>query len=151
MGLLSECTEANRIIHQPRSVTYSRRMIFGLWTYGSGAGIAWYTKAYELHRYCTASYSYVGLSKTAATDAVTKLVEMYTRAMYYSDWDETTGVFADKACGKMPMAEVVARTQNGHMWQVDVTIREDDSRLALSELTDPSAYFTLENARGYEI
>ena len=149
MGLLESCTATNRVIHTGKTVTYSRVKIFGSWTYAQGVFIYAKTEAWEYHRYCTLSYSYVGLTKAAAISAAATLATTYTRVTYYSDWDGANVTFAEKSGGAILMAEISPRQTQGDMWQVDVNVREDDSRRSLSNLT-PSSFFTAEDARSYD-
>lgn len=149
MALLTTCTAENRIVHSGKTVTYSRQKIYGSWVYLSGLTIKTESEAWEYHRYCSLSYSYVGLTKAAAMTEATTLATTYTRATSYSAWDSSTAAFAVKDGGSILMAEITPRQTQGDMWQVDVTVREDDSRRSLANL-DPTSFFTVENARTYD-
>lgn len=149
MGLLNTCTDVNKVIHQGKTVSYSVRRIYGSWCYGSGPTIAWKTQAWEYHRYCTCSYSYVGLDKDTATTYALDRISKYTRAIKYSQWDSTNGVFEPKEGGSACMAEINARPTQGNMWQIDITVREDDVRVSLTH-QEASSFFTTENNRNYD-
>ena len=149
MGLLTTCTDTNRVIHNGKTVTYSRRKIYGTWLYASGLTIVSKTEAWEYHRYCSLSYSYVGLTKAAAISCAATLVTTYTRSCSYSKWDATNATFSVADAGSQLMAEITPRQTQGDMWQIDVNVREDDSRQSLSVLS-PSSFFTAEDARSYD-
>jgi len=70
MGLLNTYTAANRVVTQGRTVTYSKSRIYGQWSYVSGMSVITIGSAWEYHRYCQKTYSYVGMDfDTAKTCA----------------------------------------------------------------------------------
>ena len=73
----------------------------------------------------------------------------YTRSCYYSKWDSANATFSVADAGSQLMAEITPRQTQGDMWQIDINVREDDSRQSLSVLS-PSSFFTAEDARSYD-
>lgn len=149
MALLNDCTAANRVIHSGKTVSYSRRVVYGSWSYASGTSIITNSRAWEYHRYCSLSYSYVGLTKDAAFSFAASKITLYMRDTNYSEWDSTSGVFTVKEGGSVLMAEITPRHTQGDMWQLDICVREDDSRMTLG-VVSPSSLFAVEDGRDYD-
>lgn len=151
MALLTTWTAANRVITTEKVITYSRSKIYGSWRWGE-AIIYTFNEAWEYHRYCTKTYSYVGLTKEAAMACATAMVEYYTRSTkvsYFASTGPTAGSFLPEDGGTVCMADVSPRMTAGGMWQVDISVREDDARLSRDSVP-PDALFTTENAREYD-
>lgn len=151
MALLTTWTAANRVITTEKVVTYSRSKIYGSWKWGD-AIVYTLNEAWEYHRFCSKTYSYVGLTKAAAVSCATAMVAYYTRATkvsYFSDSGNTAGSFLVQDGGTVCMADVSPRMTAGGMWQVDISVREDDARIR-RESVSPDSLFTTENAREYD-
>jgi len=76
------------------------------------------------------------------------MITLYTRDFKVSEWDGS-GVFVDKNGGSTCMADISIQKRNGHMYDVVISVREDDSRTRTTSLS-PSSLFTTENNRDYE-
>ena len=48
------------------------------------------------------------------------------------------------------MADVVIQKRAGHMYDVLVSVREDDSRNRVASISNPATLFTTENRRDYD-
>jgi len=75
------------------------------------------------------------------------MITKYTRSMKVSDW--ASGEFTDIDGGSMCMADIVIQKRAGHMYDVVISVREDDSRNRVASYT-PSTLFTTENNRDYD-
>ena len=66
MALLTTYGASNRVIINDKTVTYSKRRIYGAWSFISGVSIITLGSVWEYHRYCQKCYQYVGMTKDAA-------------------------------------------------------------------------------------
>ena len=90
MGLLQTYGSANRVVTNDKVVTYSMRLISGNWTYLTALNVeVTLHSAYEYHRYCTKTYSYVGMDKATANACAQAMVNKYTRTFYISEWNSS--------------------------------------------------------------
>lgn len=155
MALLNTATEDNRVVDTALRVVYSRRKIFGAWTYVSLNVTVTITEAWEYLRTATKTYRYVGLDEATANAAVAALQTLYTRSTKVSQFDTaqgspTYGNFKAVAAGDVPMADIVAQHEAGGMWTVAVAVNELDSRISLSPSESFAALFAVENRRDYD-
>lgn len=150
MALLNTYSSANRVVTEDKVVTYSVSRIQGEWTHIISP-LAWYTyyTVYEYHRYCTKTYSYVGMDIATARNCAAAMVTKYTRNFENSDWDADTGTFNDVYGGTVCMAEIAIQQTAGHMYSVVVNVREDDTKVRTTIQT-PDTLFAAENARDYD-
>lgn len=153
MGLLSTYTSANRVVTDDKIVTYSQNLIYGDWTYQSTvAELITLHSVYEYHRYCSKSYSYVGMDLSTARDCANAMITKYTRSYKISDWQSSgasAGEFVDVNGGSVVMADIAIQKREGQMYDVVINVREDDTRLR-SYSTSPASLFTAENTRDYD-
>ena len=150
MGLLSTWNDSNKVVISDKVVTYSSQLVFGEWSYNSAPNvITTLYNAWEFHRYCVKTYMYVGMDRTTAGNCATAMVTKYTRDYKYSKWDNTNGIFVDENAGSMCMADIAIQQREGHMYDVIVSVREDDSRMRTNP-TSPASLFTAENQRDYD-
>lgn len=150
MALLNTYGAANRVVTEDKVVTYSINRVQGEWTYIISSN-QWYTyyTVFEYHRYCTKTYSYVGMDLTTARNCAAAMVTKYTRNFENSDWDEDTGTFNDVYGGSMCMADIAIQQTAGRMYSVIVSVREDDAKVRTT-IMSPVNVFTDENNRDYD-
>lgn len=151
MALLSKWSATNREITVGKTVTYSVAPVFGSWTYISGMVTYNITKAWECHRYCTMSYSYVGMTYSAALSCAAAVIKNYTRTTRYSEFEPDAGTWVTRTGGTVPMADVSVRLEGGNVYRVDVNVREDDVLIRKNnESAVVENLFNIENNRTYE-
>lgn len=75
------------------------------------------------------------------------MITKYTRSVRVSEWG--TGEFSDIDGGTICMADITIQKRAGHMYDVVVNVREDDSRNRRASYT-PSTLFTTEDRRDYD-
>lgn len=154
MGLLTSYGAANRVIDQDLSITYSRQRVYQDYTYVYGiAELITIHSVWEYHRRATKSYRYVGMDRDTANACAAAMVTKYTRATKISDWNgsgEHAGTFSDIDGGAIPMAEVAVVHVAGCMYEVHVTVNEDDVRLRVDVVNNVASLFSTENSRDYD-
>lgn len=154
MGLLTSYGAANRVIDQDLGITYSRQRVYQDYTYVYGiAELITIHSVWEYHRRATKSYRYVGMDRDTANACAAAMVTKYTRATKVSDWNATgehAGTFSDIDGGAIPMAEVAVVHVAGCMYEVHVTVNEDDVRLRVDVVNNVASLFTTENSRDYD-
>ena len=154
MGLLTSYGEANRVIDQDLVKTYSRQRVYQDYTYVYGiAELITIHSVWEYHRRATKSYRYVGMDRDTANACAAAMVTKYTRATKISDWNATgehAGTFSDIDGGAISMAEVAVVHVAGCMYEVHVTVNEDDVRLRVDVVNDVASLFATENNRDYD-
>lgn len=153
MGLLTTATANNRVIDQALTVTYSKSMINGYWESSTGLTVNFWTTAYEYHRYATIQYRYVGMDYDSAMQAANNIRNQYTRSYWISEWQNSgtySGTFRDLYCGKKIQGTVEVVKTVGHMYEIQVSINEDDTRLSLTGIEYFNVMFANENARSYD-
>ena len=149
MALLNNYGSGNRVIINDKAVTYSKRKIYGSWSFVDGTTVTTYTEAWEYHRYCAKTYMYVGMSQSAANNCVAAMVNKYTRNFNISEWDENLHEFSDEYGGSQCMADICSQQREGHMYDVQICVREDDFRIRIGSFS-PEALFSGENNRDYD-
>lgn len=152
MGLINSYGNNNKVVINGKTVSYSQGRISGKWTWvHSALWVDTFSWMWEYHRYCQMTYSYVGMDLASANACAQALIQQYTRTFYVSVWNEERGEFDVQLGGSMPMAEVAVQQRAGCMYDVVVSIREDDTRLVrVPPRTGPQELFTAENARSYD-
>jgi len=76
------------------------------------------------------------------------MITLYTRSVKTSEWNDA-GSFVDRDGGSTCMADISVQKRSGHIYDVVISVREDDTRIRTSS-TSPSSLFTTENNRDYE-
>ena len=154
MGLFTTYGEANRVIDQDLVKTYSRQRVYQDYTYVYGvAELITIHSVWEYHRRATKSYRYVGMDRDTANACAAAMVTKYTRTTKVSDWNATgehAGTFSDIDGGTIPMAEVAVVHVAGCMYEVHVTVNEDDAKLRTNVVSDVASLFSVENSRDYD-
>ena len=154
MGLLTSWGAANRVIDQDLVKTYSRQRVYQDYTYVYGvAQLITIHSVWEYHRRATKSYRYVGMDRDTANACAAAMATKYTRATKVSDWNgsgELAGTFSEIDGGTIPMAEVAVVHVAGCMYEVHITVNEDDMRLRVEIVANPETLFSTENARDYD-
>ena len=154
MGLLTSWGAANRVIDQDLGITYSRQRVYQDYTYVYGvAELITIHSVWEYHRRATKSYRYVGMDRDTANACAAAMVTKYTRTTKVSDWNgsgEHAGTFSDIDGGAIPMAEIAVVHVAGCMYEVHVTVNEDDVRLSVAIVANPETLYSTENARDYD-
>lgn len=80
------------------------------------------------------------------------MITKYTRSFYISEWNssgQNAGRFTDRLGGSQCMADISIQQRAGHMYDVVVSVREDDARMRTGP-TSPDALFGAENMRDYD-
>lgn len=154
MGLLTSWGAANRVIDQDLVKTYSRQRVFQDYTYVYGvAQLITIHSVWEYHRRATKSYRYVGMDRATAESCAAAMATKYTRTTKVSDWNgsgEHAGTFSDIDGGAIPMAEIAVVHVAGCMYEVHVTVNEDDVRLRVDVVNNVASLFSTENSRDYD-
>ena len=89
---------------------------------------------------------------TTANSCATAMVTKYTRSFDVSEWNSSgssAGTFTDRNGGSVCMADISVQRREGHMYDVVVSVREDDVKLRTTS-NSPSSLFGSENARDYD-
>ena len=141
MGLMTTWGAENRVIEQGLTITYSMSKV-------SGRTI-WWTKVYEYHRYAQAYYKYVGMDFATATACAQSMIEKYTRPYTTAKWDENSYAYSNQTSGTRCMAGISIQKTQGHMYEVSVSVNEDDSKMSYSP-TSADTLFRTENQRDYD-
>ncbi len=111
MALLNTISADNKVTHVALAIRYA---------------VASKTKTdkWEVHRYTTKSFSYVGLTESAAKTAAESIASGLKRTYYI--WQENDEGELEKISVQLMQDEVAAVHDNGPMWRVDVNVNEDD-------------------------
>ena len=111
MALLTSIRSANKVTHVALAIRYA---------------VASKTKTdkWEVHRYTTKSFSYVGLTEAAAKTAADTIAAGLKRTYYI--WQENDEGELDHISVQLMQDEVAAVHDSGPMWRVDVNVNEDD-------------------------
>lgn len=149
MGLLKSYSKSNRVIITDKTVTYSKNRIYGQWSWVDILVVRTIGWAWEYHRYCHKSYKYVGMDRGTAQKCAEAMITKYTRSTKISNFNTSTGTFTDSDGGSNCMADITIQKRDGCMYDVVVTVREDDTRIRTTSHT-PSLLFTAENNRDYD-
>ena len=154
MGLLTTYGAHNRVEEQSLNVRYSKIRISGMWSWESISLSGSYTYMWECHRYATKSFRYVGMNKATANACAAELKTALTRSIRVSLWngDVNGGSWSRENGGTNLMSDVTVNHVAGNMYEVQVNVNEDDVMLAkIDDNPDPSAQFSAEDARQYDI
>lgn len=154
MGLINSYGDGNKVILTSNNITYSVRRIKGNWVKTSMVAdvvLETYTSMYEYHRYANYSYTYVGMSYSAAQACVADCQRDFIRATKESEWDEILGDWTDVNGGSYLMCDITAVKRAGDMYDVQVNFREDDSRIRKDADINPTTLFSTENQRSYDL
>ena len=156
MSLLTTYGAHNRVEEQSLDIRYKKTRISGQWSWSAIATPVGETFYYmwECHRYATKSFRYVGMDKTTANACREALKAVLTRNVRQSIWDGTVqgGQWLRQSGGQECMSDVTVNAVAGDMYEVRVTVNEDDVCLAkITANPNPSTLFAMENARAYDI
>lgn len=80
---------------------------------------------WEVHRYTTKRFSFVGLSESAAMSGAAQVITGLTRFFYL--WKTNDMGEREKVKALLMPDEVAAIHDGGTMWRVDVNVSEDDT------------------------
>ena len=149
VALLTTYGAGNKIVDSGLAVTYSRKRVYGEWSYASGTSIITIKSAWVYTRCASKSYRYVGMTKTAAESCATALREKFQRNTMISEWSSEDQDFKDVEGGEMPMAEISVNYVDGQMYEVAVVVSETDERMRKGA-ADVSVLFATENTRDYD-
>lgn len=154
MALLATASAANRVIERALCVTYSRPAVKGSWSWTNNANVVTTESvAYECHRYASCRYRYVGMDYASAKAAADTIRSNYTRAFWTSEWNGSganTGTFTKLSMGTKLQGTVEVVRREGHLYDIEVEIAEDDVKMSLSPSASLASLFSSENARTYE-
>ena len=157
MALLTTWTDNNKVIEQGLTITYSVSKTFGTWTATSStasSAVEVYTQAWEIRRFAKATFKYVGLDYTSAKSCAQAMATAYTRTTKVSVWDPTgqsmyDPEFVDIDGGSVLMADISIQHVEGHMYEVIISIGEEDTRMRRHLPVSVESLFTTENNRTY--
>lgn len=152
MSLLRSHSDANVVVEEALTVTYSQSIIQGSWGYTSANVSGWYSTMREIHRYARKSFRYVGMTHAAAKACRDAMVAKFTRDVKTSYWNSSAmgGGWNDEAGGTIPMADVSLVHDEGDAWSVHVRVNEDDVRFRrVSDAHYAAVVFGAERLRGY--
>lgn len=149
MALLTTYGAGNKVVDSGLAVTYSRKRVYGEWSYASGTSIITIKSAWVYTRCASKSYRYVGMTKAAAELCATDLRSLFQRNTMISEWSPEDQDFKDVEGGEMPMAEISVNYVDGQMYEVAVVVSETDERMRKGA-ANVSALFSAENARDYD-
>ena len=147
MSLCTSYSDANVVIEEALTVTYSNTIIQGSWSYTSANVTGTYNTMREVHRYARKSFRYVGMTYAAAKTCRTAMVALFTRSFKTSYWQSDTmgGGWSDDTGGTIVMADVALTHDEGDAWSVHVRVNEDDVRFRLvSNGAYPNVLFATE-------
>ena len=82
------------------------------------------TDKWEVHRYTTKSFSYVGLTESAAKTGANTIAAGLKRTFYI--WQEDDDGELDHISVQLMPDEVAAVHDRAGMWRIDVNVNEDD-------------------------
>lgn len=154
MALLATASAANRVIERALCVTYSKPAVKGSWSWTNNANVVTTeTVAYECHRYASCRYRYVGMDYASAKAAADTIRNSYTREFWASEWwgsGAYTGTFQDISMGTKLQGTVEVVRRDGHLYDVEVEIAEDDVKMSLASSASLASLFAKENSRTYE-
>lgn len=149
MALFQTYAANNKVVDSGLAITYSRKRVYGEWSYASGASITTIHSAWVYTRCAAKSYRYVGMTKAAAEVCAAALRSKYQRSTMISEWTPGAQDFVDVPGGEMPMAEVSVNYVDGQMYEVAVVVSETDERMRTGAAS-VSVLFASENARDYD-
>lgn len=75
------------------------------------------------------------------------MITYYTRQTYVSLWNAGNAGFVTIDGGLIPMAEVTVQQVAGEMYDVNISVRETDTRLSMLVVQDIAGIFSTENQR----
>lgn len=152
MSLINSATADCRIIEEGRSVTYAKNRVQQSYVKVTGNIEQRIDFVWEYRRFCTADYKYVGLSYDAAITKQNALLTYYKRDVKISDWDKDIGEFFRIDGGKTLMNTQIQVVKTvGHMYELHVSINEEDCIMRTTGEQDATVLFAEENLRQYEI
>lgn len=111
MALLTTASATNRVTHAALAIRYA-------------VSSKTKTEKWEVHRYTTKSFSYVGLTEAAAKTIAENIAAGLKRTYYI--WQENDEWELEHISVQLMQDEVVAVHDSGPMWRVDVNVNEDD-------------------------
>ena len=152
MALKTSYSDANVVVEEALTVTYSQSVVQGSWGYTSANVSGSYSTMRELHRYARKSFRYVGMTLAAAKACRNEMVGKFTRTFNTSYWnaDVMGGAWNEDEGGTIPMADVSLVHDDGDAWSVHVRVNEDDVRYRkVQEVYDYATVFAAERLRGY--
>ena len=146
MSLINRYGDANRVIETALHVVYSKRIVYGSWDAVAATGgdvLASYPQMWEIHRIASKSYRYVGMTSEAAQECAAAMKSLYTRAIRQSEWQATSsdnygyGAWSIINGGSVVTADIAIQHISGSMYDVVVSVNEDDTRcLKYTDTTD---------------
>lgn len=151
MSLLTSHGEANLVIDEALTVTYSKSVISGSWGYTSANVSGTYYTMKELHRYARKTFRYVGMTYAAAKACKAAMIAKFTRQVWNSYWngDAMGGGWNVDSGGEMLMADVSCVHVEGDCWEVHVSVNEDDVRFIMANQIGGKSNFYNERLRTY--
>lgn len=128
MALKTSYTSANKVTHSALAVRYSLGGMTGEKLNGS-------QDLYEVHRYITKNYSFVGLDYETAIACRDAKADMLKRTFYL--WRVVDGEL-EKDDSIQMVDSVEAVHEDGDMWRVDIQVNEDDVNYTTNPASDLS-------------
>ena len=115
MALLNSASFDNLVVHSALSIRYAITSKTD-------------TDEWEVHRYTTKSFSFVGLTESAARSVANTLATSSSQGLLrdFYIWKKGDDDKMEKMRVQMMTDEVAAVHDEGSMWRVDVNVNEDD-------------------------
>lgn len=136
MGLWTTYGDANKVTSRGLAVRYSVQPS---------------KHGYEVTRYATKSYAFVGMDRATAKACASAKRSQYTRE--YSRVETKSGTsgstVAEVTVVECP-CDIAETRMNGGMWQVQVDVNETDTKPAAEIPPDPASIFAAANGRNYD-
>ena len=130
MGLLGTWNANNLVITNGQNTSYSMSLQKGDIDGDGSQDYFW-----EFHRYCTMTFSYVGMDYQTAVACASALTDRYTRKFMISEPSSEPGAvagFLDIYGGEKLMAQIAVTKTNGKMYSVECTVSEDDAKMRMA-------------------
>lgn len=137
MGLLTTYSAANRVVDSDTPVTYKvNAIVYEMWH-----------AAYEVHRYKTKSYKYVGMDFATAQQCAATAAAYYQRVKHTYQLDDSGTWKTHQSC-PCNMADITIERVDGDMYDVVINVNEDDVYMSTGgDLSDLGALFDANNRK----
>lgn len=139
MGLITTYDDTNKVTDRGLAIRYSSELV-------QNDDISYY----QLTRYCTKSYSYVGMDYQTAVECASVKRAQYTRDYARISTSSLSSTLPTIIYIKECPVDIAPQHTAGDMWQVDIQVNELDIRYSETNPESIEAEFTAENARNYD-
>lgn len=134
-------------------ITYTTNVVEGSWSAiqsreGQAPLITTYNHSFEYRRHCTQIIKVVACNYSQALSKVNQYISKYLYNTYDYKWSAEAGNFVKQTRGKKLMCNI-SSNHNGHLWEVQLQVNEDDTAYSLTKTSPESIFATLNTERGY--